>query len=1215
LIAKSLNPSSQGCHRFGGNLAAKKSIGGLKLKTWKRQIRRVLGISGLCFGLPVLAMDCPVGWAAVNALGQNGTTGGGNGAVVHVTTKTAFATYAGSSTPYTIIIDGTSDGSWTVTNTVSVNSHKTIIGANAGIVFNGFGLDINGKQNIILRNLTIKNGYPDALSFRASHHIWIDHCDLSACYDGLLDISVGSDYGTVSWTKFHNHDKVSLVNGGTSHFEDIGKERMTYHHNWFADTVQRNPRIGYGKDHVFNNYYTNISSYCVGYHSQASVLVESNYFLSSRNPLLQSYTSDAWNPAYADARSVGNTFDSCAGTTSGTGAAFDPTLYYNYQFALDTASGAQATVKASAGSMATGATNLICPTPGNGTIDVYAQTNNLTWTGLEGVTSWDVYFGTTPSPSFQTNTTSRSFNPGTLAANTDYYWQVVADGPGGPVTSDLWRFRTALTNGSKPFPTNGAVHVPLRVSDTDKTTKPLELSWVPGLGAISHRVYLGTNAMLTDSDYRGSVTASVYAPGQLCYGATNYWRVDTVVAGGIIVAGPVWNFASDVTYSTAGRTEAENMVRGGTYYLNNAYSGASGGWIVRLEGGTDTSSPGAVSSIWNGPDAYCHFNVVFYDQVIGNGWFGFYVNNNKIAEWAASANDEKFHTNVIANVSINQGDEIRIAAYSDQNDFCGIDALNTEVLPGGPQPPGVPAGLIAAAGDAQIMLAWPIPSGATGYIVKRSTTNGGPYTSIATNSVNGYLDIGLNNGTAYYYVVSATNNAGLSADSSQVSASPVGITHSVLLAYEGFNYTTGTCLATSAGGQGWGTAWQTFNPGSYIATNTAAGLTYVALVTSGGAVQVGYPQPGAPDAANTTATPQRVLPATLGTLASTNDGVLWISFLMYNPIYPTSPGKYYRQSNLGFFSGASGTGSGGSEVAALGSPNTSATVTTNFAAWGGTVPGSAPTLSTVPSFGTNVQLVVIKLVVDNTTAVDYCYAWFNLNPALLGNNVNTPNVLTADLAFNGANLSSVNALRIQAGNYNGNGTNAFWTADELRLGTSFASVTPVSNFAPVLPVISNRTINVGVNLSITNVATDADVPTQTLTYSLPVAPANATIGSTSGVFTWRPLVTQAGTANPVMVVVADNGSPGLSATQSFNVIVNPLTQPAIASNVWSGGRFSLSVSGQTGPDYAVQVSSNLSSWNTLLITNSPAMPFNWTDPDTNTYPARFYRIKAGPPLP
>ena len=109
---------------------------------------------------------------------------------------------------------------------------------------------------------------------------------------------------------------------------------------------------------------------------------------------------------------------------------------------------------------------------------------------------------------------------------------------------------------------------------------------------------------------------------------------------------------------------------------------------------------------------------------------------------------------------------------------------------------------------------------------------------------------------------------------------------------------------------------------------------------------------------------------------------------MYNPMYPTSPGKYYRQSNLGFFSGASGTNNGGSETAALGSPNTSATATTNFAAWP-SGNSSLLTMSSVPSFSTNVQLVVAKLVVDNTGSADALYAWFNLDLAILGNNTNT----------------------------------------------------------------------------------------------------------------------------------------------------------------------------------------------------------------------------------
>jgi hypothetical protein len=173
---------------------------------------------------------------------------------------------------------------------------------------------------------------------------------------------------------------------------------------------------------------------------------------------------------------------------------------------------------------------------------------------------------------------------------------------------------------------------------------------------------------------------------------------------------------------------------------------------------------------------------------------------------------------------------------------------------------------------------------------------------------------------------------------------------------------------------------------------------------------------------------------------------------------------------------------------------------------------------------------------------------------------------------------------------------------------------PAANTAPVLSPVPDKMVNVGVAVVVSNTATDADLPAQTLAFSLSTTVTNAAI-STNGVFAWRPLVTQANTTNQFAVVVTDNGTPNLSATQSFSVTVNPLTQPGIATCSWSGGLFSLSVSGQTGPDYAVQASTNLTGWDTVFITNSPPMPFSWTNAGTNASPMQFYRIKTGPPLP
>ena len=95
--------------------------------------------------------------------------------------------------------------------------------------------------------------------------------------------------------------------------------------------------------------------------------------------------------------------------------------------------------------------------------------------------------------------------------------------------------------------------------------------------------------------------------------------------------------------------------------------------------------------------------------------------------------------------------------------------------------PLTPASLTATAVGEQINLSWAASVSASGYNLKRSTTNGGPYLTIATNlaSLN-YSDNDLTNGTIYYYVVTATNAYGESPNSAQASARPVSTSSSQL---------------------------------------------------------------------------------------------------------------------------------------------------------------------------------------------------------------------------------------------------------------------------------------------------------------------------------------------------------------------------------------------------------------------------------------------------
>jgi hypothetical protein len=107
----------------------------------------------------------------------------------------------------------------------------------------------------------------------------------------------------------------------------------------------------------------------------------------------------------------------------------------------------------------------------------------------------------------------------------------------------------------------------------------------------------------------------------------------------------------------------------------------------------------------------------------------------------------------------------------------------------------------------RLNLSWTGSADATSYNVKRSTTHNGPYATIGTAYSTNFSDNGLSQGTTYYYVVSAVNANGESANSAEASgraqalagfgfeAPPVG---------GGYSYNTAGSVWTFSGAAGSG---------------------------------------------------------------------------------------------------------------------------------------------------------------------------------------------------------------------------------------------------------------------------------------------------------------------------------------------------------------------------------------------------------------------------
>jgi hypothetical protein len=162
------------------------------------------------------------------------------------------------------------------------------------------------------------------------------------------------------------------------------------------------------------------------------------------------------------------------------------------------------------------------------------------------------------------------------------------------------------------------------------------------------------------------------------------------------------------------------------------------------------------------------------------------------------------------------------------------------------------------------------------------------------------------------------------------------------------------------------------------------------------------------------------------------------------------------------------------------------------------------------------------------------------------------------------------------------------------------------NAPPVLAPLVGQTVLAGRTLSLTASASDADMPAQTLTFSLaPGAPLGASIHPITGQFEWTPGPAAIDATNLITVGVTDDGLPPLSAWQNFTVTVLP--EIRLKALRLDDGAFAVEVNAPAGRSYTLQASTNLATWSDLLVTNSAPAPFVFV---LTNGPTQFYRVRT-----
>ncbi|WVY97930.1 hypothetical protein V8G54_030081 [Vigna mungo] len=186
------------------------------------------------------------------------------------------------------------------------NSFKTVDGRGANVHVTGHGcITLQYVSNVIIHNIHVHHCTPsgntniraspthvgwrgrsdgDGISIFGSRKIWIDHCSLSYCTDGLIDAIMGSTAITISNNHFAHHDEVMLLGHNDKYSPDRGMQ-VTIAFNHFGEgLVQRMPRCRLGYIHVVNNDFTQWQMYAIGGSANPTINSQGNRYTAPSDP-------------------------------------------------------------------------------------------------------------------------------------------------------------------------------------------------------------------------------------------------------------------------------------------------------------------------------------------------------------------------------------------------------------------------------------------------------------------------------------------------------------------------------------------------------------------------------------------------------------------------------------------------------------------------------------------------------------------------------------------------------------------------------------------------------------------------------------------------------------------------------------------------------------------------------------------------------------------